>query len=44
MIWTTKQKDGSYRTIDTNNASILDFIIEFNLMRREEQEKKKKKR
>lgn len=28
MIWTTKYEDGTFRTIDTNNASILDLIID----------------
>ena len=40
MLWTTKQKDGSFRSIDTENCSLLDIGIEFALMRREKLDKK----
>lgn len=28
MKWTTIQENGDIRTIDTNNASLLDYVIE----------------
>jgi len=41
MIWTTKQKDGSFRTIDTNNCSLFDLFAEAVLMRKERKNDKK---
>ena len=35
MMWTTKQEDGTYRTLDTENCSMFDLILEFFLMGKE---------
>jgi len=44
MLWTTKQKDGSFRSIDTENCSLLDIGIEFALMGRESKRRKRDKK
>ena len=43
MLWTTKQKDGSFRTIDTNKATMFDLAAEWFLMGQEKKERKARK-
>ena len=39
MLWTTKQKDGTMRTLDTNNCTIFELVLEWFLMWFERKEK-----
>jgi len=41
MKWTTIQKDGVIRTIDTKNDSLFDLFLDYTADRKERKEKKR---
>ena len=43
MFWTTKDKEGNMRTIDSNKATLWDLGMEFFLMGKEDKKEQKTK-